>query len=276
MQHLAWFVRLFNNSLNVQTMNFKKYIYLLFIICTFPVFSSCGDDEKIVFTRNMIINDIITDKEVPVVDNDIILNVFTGEEINIHGETGKCFVQTEDTTIAHAVIYDYNQQKSLVIYPHKEGKTSIVVTDSRGNYSTLHLTVKPAEQTRVNSQCGFIVQTENKEDSVKITETLSQWQSREYLINFIWKSQKSGIASISASNRKEIFKGTFSLFQRKTDEGLQASLILYNPKSNLVYATYDQDLQHPNCYIKDLTPQFRAQYKGVKKVQLLLQLNEVH
>lgn len=257
-------------------MNFKKYIYIFAIIFVLPLISSCNEDEKIVFTRNMIINDIITDKEVPVIDNNIVLNVFTGEEINIHGEEGKCSVQTEDTTIAHAVIYETNRQKSLVIYPHKEGKTSIVVTDVNGNYSTLHLTVKPAEQTRVNSQSGFIVQTENKADSIKITETLNKWQNREYIINFTWKSQKSGVAAISTINKKNIFNGTFTLFQDRTDAGLQASLVLYNPKSNFVYATYKQDLQHPNCYIKDLTNQFRSQYPGVKKVQLLLQLNEVH
>lgn len=257
-------------------MNFKKYIYILAIILAPSFFSSCNEDEKIVFTRNMIINDIVTDKEVPVVDNDVVLNVFTGEVINIHGEEGRCTALSEDTTIAHTVIYDTNGRKNLVIYPYKEGKTSIVVTDSNGNYSTIHLTVKPAEQTRVNSQSGFIVQTDNKADSAKITETLNKWQSREYIINFKWQSQKNGIATISSIDRKRIFKGTFSLFQKKTDEGLQTSLVLYNPESKLVYATYKQDLQHPNCYIKDLTTQFRAQYKGVKKVQLILQLNEVH
>lgn len=257
-------------------MNIKKIIYILAIFLAPTFFSSCSDDEKIVFTRNMIINDIVTDKEVPVVDNNVVLNVFTGEEINIHGEEGRCTVLTEDTTIAHSVIYDTNGRKSLVIYPHKEGKTAIVVTDSNGNYSTIHLTVKPAEQTRVNSQCGFIVQTENKADSAKITAALNRWQTREYIINFKWLSRKNGTAAISTIDRKRIFNGTFSLFQKKTDNGVQSSLILYNPESNLVYATYKQDLQHPNCYIKDLTAQFRAQYKGVKKVQLILQLNEVH
>lgn len=256
-------------------MNFKKYIYLLAIILALP-FSSCSEDEKIVFTRNMIINDIITDKETPVVDNNVVLNVFTGEEINIHGEEGKCTVMTEDTTIARAVIYERSNGKCLVIYPYKEGATAIIVTDSNGNYSTIHLTVKPAEQTRVNSQCGFIVQAENKVDSARIIATLNKWQNREYIINFTWKSQKSGVASISTIGRKNIFKGTFMLFRKNTDEGVQSSLVLYNPHSNFVYATYKQDLQHPNCYIKDLTQQFRAQYKGVKKVQLILQLNEVH
>lgn len=257
-------------------MNFKRYIYILAIILAFPLISSCNEDEKIVFTRNMIINDLVTDKETPVIDNEVVLNVFTGEEINIHGEEGRCTVLTEDTTIVHAVAYDDNGRKSLVIYPHKEGKTAIIVTDSNGNYSTLHVTVKPAEQTRVNSLCGFIVQTENKADSARITDTLNKWQSREYLINFKWQSRESGEASIASIDRKDVFKGTFTLFRRNTEEGLRSLLVLYNPHSNLIYATYEQDLQHPNCYIKDLTSHFRAQYKGVKKVQLILQLNEVH
>lgn len=257
-------------------MNIKKYIYRAALTFFIPLILSCSEDEKIVFTRNLIINDIVTDKEVPVVDNDVTLNVFTGEELNIHGEEGRCTVVTKDTTIAHATINEENGRKSVVIYPHREGKTVIVVTDDNGNYSTLHLTVKPSEQTRVNSKWGYIIETANKKDSTLISETLNKWQHQEHIINFKWLSRKSGVATISNMNRQNVFCGTFSLFRRSTDEGVQSSLVLYNPNSGLVYATYRQDLQHPNCYIKDLTRQFRAQYKSVKKVQLVLQLNEVH
>lgn len=257
-------------------MNIKKYIYILASLFLFTLVSSCSEDEKIVFTRNLIINDMVTDKEVPVVDNEVMLNVFTGEELNIHGEEGRCTVMTEDTTVAHAAIYDANGKKSIVIYPQKEGKTAIVVTDSNGNYSTLHINVKPSEQTRVNSKWGYIIEAGNRNDSIEISDALNKWHHQEYIINFKWLSQKSGVATISNVNRKNVFKGTFSLFQHNTDEGVQSSLVLYNPNSNLVYATYRQDLLHPNCYIKDLTSQFRAQYKSVKRVQLVLQLNEVH
>lgn len=272
----TWLVRLNIKELNERAMYLNKNSFLITLLFALLVFASCSDDKKIFFTRNMIISDIVTDKEVQLVDNDIILNVFTGEEINIHGEEGRCTVLTEDTTVAQAVVYDSGKGRSLIIYPRREGSTSITVTDSQDNSSTLYLTVKPAEQTRVNSQCGYIIQTDDKADSLKISRRLNTWQNREYLINFTWKTRKSGVAAISTIDRKGVFNGAFSLYQERTDNGLQSSLILYNPVSNLVYATYKQDLQHPNCYIKDLTRQFRAQYKGVKKVQLILQLNEVH
>lgn len=257
-------------------MNIKKYIYILALFLVIPLISSCSQDEKIVFTRNLIINDVVTDKEVPVVDNEVTLNVFTGEELNIHGEEGHCTVLTEDTAVARAAVCDVNGRKSVIIYPRKEGKTAIVVTDSNGNYSALHVTVKPSEQTKVNSKWGYIIEAGNKSDSVQISNALNKCHHQEYIINFKWLSQKSGVATISNIGRKNVFKGTFSLFQQNTEEGLQASLVLYNPKSNLIYATYRQDPRHPNCYVKDLTLQFRSRYKSVRKVQLVLQLNEVH
>ena len=106
---------------------------------------ACSDDG-IYFTQDEIVEgDIMTGKQVRLVDNTLVVYTGMSGSVNIQGGKGDCTAKSANTEVATVTESNYGGSHMVLVTGNAIGNTIITVTDSKGNSSSFAVTVKNAE-----------------------------------------------------------------------------------------------------------------------------------
>ncbi|MCD7926016.1 MAG: Ig-like domain-containing protein [Bacteroides sp.] len=106
---------------------------------------ACSDDD-IYFTQDEIVEgDIMTGKQVRLVDNTLVVYTGMSGSVNIQGGKGDCTAKSANTEVATVTESNDGGSHMVLVTGNAIGNTIITVTDSKGNSSSFAVIVKNAE-----------------------------------------------------------------------------------------------------------------------------------
>lgn len=124
-----------------------KRIHFLFSMLALAgglLLTACSDDERLFFTQDEVIGDILTGKQISLKDNTLKVYTTEGGSVNVQGASGSITAVSSDERVATARCVN-DQLKQVVVQGVKEGSARITVTDAKGQSAAFVVVVTDFE-----------------------------------------------------------------------------------------------------------------------------------
>jgi len=125
-------------------MKSRNLLGISFLFLFVVLHISCSDDDKLYFTRNELMGDIVTENEIPLSSNEMAVTSHSAMSFNIRGNSGECTATSTNENVVSAEMYNGNK-KSVTIYTHGVGTAIVTVKDAKGRTASLTINVSNLE-----------------------------------------------------------------------------------------------------------------------------------
>ncbi len=193
-------------------------IFFFILLC-----SSCKDDG-IYFTENYVIGDIVTEEEIQLESNMIMLSYNSGKTINIRGNKGECKAISSDAGIVKAEVYNgYRKSVSISIVKPRATAT-VTVQDESGQTATLEIITVDSEIRLYDRQLSDVKRyLSGKWELVSIND--EKTGKKAPVENIFWEFGKDGCYQLSDPVSGGTINGCEEWIKKTTFKGYDAPFI---------------------------------------------------
>jgi hypothetical protein len=186
---------------------------LLLLLLPLLVLASCEDDYELTFSKDELIGDIMTGREVTVESNIVMTTSYAYAYIN-HAE-GDCTAKSSDENIVTASVSTTGKKQKLEIKALNVGNAVVSVTDVSGHCASLNVTVKSINEYTSctdSTKVMFLISGVSKIDSANIVKEMNASKHFYEIMSFSFHSNDQGYVTCkdfgSSTGKEYSFKLT--------------------------------------------------------------------